>query len=269
MKFKQLISAILLITLLLGTGACKYHKIKKSKDPDVKMDAAYEYYEDGKYAKAIPLFEDIILMKRNTAGYEKILFRFADSYYHVKDYILAGYYYRKFTEAFPKSKQAEDAQYMSAYCYYLNTPKSSLDQTDTYTALQEFGVFLSKYPDSEKVEECNSIIDELRTKLEKKAFENARLYFYREQYNAAIVALNSTLKKYPDTKYEEKTLFIILKASLLYAEKSVVKKQEERYKAAKTAYKNFTAKFPNSEFRNEASKINDKITEKLKEIKSV
>lgn len=260
-RMKNNILLILFIaTAFIFTGSsCKYHKLKKSKDPEVKTEAAHKFYDEGKYAKALPLYEDIILIKRNTEGYEKILYRYANSYYQVKDYILAGYYFRKFTEAFPKSELAEDAQFMSAYCYYLDAPKTTLDQQATHTAMNEFGIFLSKYPDSDKVARCNEIIDELRLKLETKAFDNARLYYDLGHYKAAITALKNTLEDYPDTKYEEETLFIILKSAFNYAEKSIVQKQEERYQEALKHYNNFVGKFPNSELRKEADRIHKQI----------
>ena len=269
MKIKIFIALIITSVFLLGTGSCKYHKLKKSKDHDLKTNAAHDFYDNGKFAKAIPLYEDVILMKRNTQGYEKILFQFANSYFNVKDYILAGYYFRKFTDAFPKSVLAEQAQFNSAYCYYLDAPKSTLDQQATYIAMQEFGVFLSKYPESEKIAECNELIDELRSRLEKKAFENARLYYYTERYNAAVVSLNNTLVTFPDTQYEEETLFLILKSGFLYAEKSISAKQEERYEEANAAYEKFVSKFPASEFLKEAERMNKKIIEELNKIKSV
>lgn len=267
-RMKNSIRIVILsaIVLVFTIGSCKYHKLKKSKDPEVKTEAAHKYYEAGKYAKALPLYEDVILIKRNTQGYEKILYRYSDCYYQVKDYILAGYYFRKFVEAFPKSEYTENAQFMSAYCYYLDAPKSTLDQQATRTAINEFGVFLSRYPDSDKAERCNELIDELRFKLETKAFDNAKLYYDLGQFNAAVTALKNSLEDYPDTQYEEETRFLILKSAFEYAEKSITSKQEERYRETLKYYTEFINKFPNSEFRKEADKIHSSATKKLQNL---
>jgi outer membrane protein assembly factor BamD len=269
MKLKTLIITGLSVFMIFVTGSCEYHKLKKSKNPEVKTQAAHDYYDAGKFAKALPLYEDIILMKRNTQGYEKILYRYADSYYQVKDYILAGYYFRKFTEAFPKSEYAEDAQFMSAYCYYLDAPKTTLDQEATYTAINEFSLFLSKYSNSDKVGQCNELIDELREKLEKKAFDNASLYYDLGHYKAAVTALQNTLKDFPDTQYEEKTRFLIFKAAYTYADKSISSKQPERYRDAEKYYKQFISRFPNSESRKEADKLYSEINEILEKSKAI
>lgn len=269
MKLKTLIISTLSVFLIFTTGSCEYHKLKKSKNPEVKTQAAHDYYNEGKFAKALPLYEDIILMKRNTQGYEEILYRYADSYYQVKDYILAGYYFRKFTEAFPKSEYTEEAQFMSAYCYYLDAPKTTLDQEATYTAINEFSLFLSKYPNSEKVNQCNTLIDELRGKLEKKAFDNARLYFDLGHFKAAVTALKNTLEDFPDTQYEEETRFLIFKSAYIYADKSISSKQQERYQDAVKYYKQFINRFPNSEFRKEADKLSSEINEILEKSKAI
>ncbi len=241
--------------MLFFTSSCKYHKLKKSRDPEVKTTAAHDFYERGKYAKALPLYEDIILIKRNTKDYEKILYRYANSYYKVKDYILAGYYFRQFVEVFPKSKYTEDAQFMSAYCYYLDAPKSTLDQKATHTALNEFSKFISRFPQSEKIDQCNELIDELRLKLETKAFKNASLYYDLEQYRSAITALKNSLNEYPDTPFEEKIRLLMLKSAYEYAKKSVITKQKERYENTIALYNEYISKFPSSKNRKQAEKI--------------
>nr|MBK9652583.1 hypothetical protein [Bacteroidota bacterium] len=50
-------------------------------------------------------------------------------------------------------------------------------------------------------------MDELRLKLETKAFKNARLYYQIEDYKAAIISLNNVVKDYPYSAYKEECLF--------------------------------------------------------------
>ncbi len=83
------------------------------------------------------MLEDVILSLRMTKEGEDALYKYADSYFHLKDYILAGYYFRKYVTDYPKAENAENAQFMSARCYYLDAPKSKLDQGATLIALQD------------------------------------------------------------------------------------------------------------------------------------
>ena len=60
-------------------------------------------------------------------------------------------------------------------------------------AIKELQSFINRYPDSDKVIECNSLIDELRNRLSKKAFENAKQYYLTSNYKSAIIALDNVL----------------------------------------------------------------------------
>ena len=77
---------------------------------------------------------------------------------------------------------------MTAYCYYLDSPDLTLDQASTYKAIENLQLFINLYPKSERVNECNQLIDKLRNKLETKSFLNAKLYFKIGDYKAAIFA---------------------------------------------------------------------------------
>jgi outer membrane protein assembly factor BamD len=251
---KYVFISILLSSLVL-LGSCTFNTAKKIRDPKKKYEKAVDYYVLGKYAKAQILLEDVILSLRMTEEGEDALFKFADSHYNMKDYILAGYYFRKYVEDYPKGKYAEISQFMSAKCYFLDAPKSKLEQSATITALQEFELFITKYPNSEKISECNDYVDALRNKLEKKSFENAKLYYDIGYYNAASIALKNSLDNYPDSKYKEEILYYIVLSKYKYAKNSIMTKQEERYKSVIKATEKFTEKFPKSSYIKEIESI--------------
>ena len=261
------VTTVIALTILTSSG-CKYSKLRKIKDVDVKYKAANEYYENEKYAKALGLYDDIVLLTRGTKKGEDVLFKLANTNYHLRDYILAGYYFRKYVETYPKGKFAEDAQYMSAYCYFLDAPKSKLEQTATYTALQEFELFITKYPKSPKIKECNEIVDKLRAKLEKKSYENAILYYDIGYYRAATVALTNSVEDFPDSNYREDILFYIVKSHYLYANNSIYNKQKERYSEVLKAYKKLISKFPETKYKKEADNILSNTKKKLTKYKN-
>lgn len=244
--------SILVITLL---QSCNFNTAKKIQDPKKKYIKALEYYEEGKYAKTQILLEDIILSLRMTKEGEDALYKYADSYYHMKDYILAGYYFRKYAEDYSKGGKAETSQFMSAKCYYLDAPKPKLDQQATLIALQEFELFITKYPESQKISECNGYVDELRDKLELKSYENAKLYYDIGYYHAAAIALNNSLRDFPDTKFKEDILYYIILAGYKYAKNSITSKQTERYKDVIKAYNKLAKKYPESNYIKEVKSI--------------
>ncbi len=262
-KITFLISIILSISFL---NSCEFNTAKKIQNPEKKYIKAAEYYKAGKYAKTQILLEDVILSLRMTKSGEDALYKYADSYYHMKDYILAGYYFRKYTTDYPKGKHAEEAQFMSAKCYYLDAPKSTLDQQATYTALKEFELFITKYPDSKRIEDCNNLIDELRARLEKKSYNNAKLYFDIGYYNAASIALKNSMTDYPDTKYKEDIIYLIAKSKYKYAQNSIISKQKERYEDALKSLNEYTEKYPSGKYLKVLNSIKKSIKKELSKL---
>jgi outer membrane protein assembly factor BamD len=258
---------VIYLVLILSTAimSCsQYQKLLKSSDNDVKYTKALEYYEKGDYLKAQQLFEQIQAFFKGTDKAEKIAFYNANCYYKQKDYILAGYYFRSFSTNFSTSTYAEEALYLSAYCSYLDSPRSSLDQTSTSEAISSLQLFINQYPKSDRVAECNKLIDELRAKLEKKAIDIAMLYYKMSDYKASIVSLNNVLKDYPDTKSKELILFSLLQAKYEYAINSVYDKKQERITSALDAYDELIAGFPVGEYSEKAQVIKKNIEKELK-----
>lgn len=249
------IAIILLILSFLTTSCSDYQKLLKSSDYELKYEKAKEYYEKQDYAHAITLFEELLSVYKGTKKAEEIYYYYAYCNYGQEDYILAGYYFRSFVSTFPLSEHRIEAEYLSAYCYFLDSPVPSLDQTYTLKAIEEMQIFINNHPDSEKVNEANDIIDKLYSKLERKSYESARLYYDLSNYKAAIVALNTSLKDYPDSKYREEIMYLILDSSYLLATNSVASKKKERFQTAVNEYNNFTKLYPESEWTKSADKI--------------
>lgn len=260
-KTRTIFAVTAMFIVIISSQSCKFNKIKKSTDSQAKLTAALDYYEQAKYAKALILFEDIVLITRMTEQGEEVMHKFAYTYYKMEDYVLAGYYFRKYIETYPKGKYSEDCQFKSAECYYLDSPRPSLDQNASLIALQEFENFIAKYPDSPKIKEANVYIDALRHKMEQKSYNNARLYYDIGYYRAAVVALENSLVDYPDTKYKEDILYYIVKANFDFSENSIKSKQKERYGNTVDACEKLLSKFPETQYKKEISRIK-KISEK-------
>lgn len=257
---------VIFIVLILSTvimSCSPYQKLLKSSDNELKYTKALEYYEKGNYKPAQQLFEQIQAFFKGTEKAEKISYYTATCYYKQKDYVLAGYYYKSFSTNFSSSVYAEEALYLSAYCSYLESPRSSLDQTSTKEAISALQLFINTHPKSERVAECNKLIDELRAKLEKKDIDIAMLYFRMSDYKASIVSLNNVLKDFPDTKSKELILYSILSSKYQYAINSVYDKRRERLNAASDAYDELNAGFPVGEYSEKALAIKKNISKEL------
>ena len=243
----------------------KYQHVLKGSDMEKKYEYAEKYFQKKDYYRALQLLEELITVYKGTTKGEQTYYYYAYCNYYTGDYAMAAYHFNNFVQTYPTSKYAEEMQFMHAYCYYLDSPIYSLDQTNTLDAIDKFQLFINKFPKSNRVEEANRLIDELRYKVEAKAFNNAKQYFKTENYKAAIVAFENVLKDFPSSSFSEEALFLALKTSYLYAEQSVEYKQVERYKVAQENYLKLIDAFPQSKFLHEAERIYSNVQEALKE----
>ena len=161
-EMKRFLSVLFIAVLFCSCS--EYQKALKSEDSDVKYTSAAKMFEKGKYMKSIRLFEQIAAGYRGKPNAEQMYYMFAQSYYKTKQYNLAAYQFESFAAGYPKSEHAEEAAFLGAKCYALLSPRYSLDQTDSFKAIDKLQVFIDKYPDSEYLPEANSTVKTLREK---------------------------------------------------------------------------------------------------------
>ncbi len=221
-----------------------YNRILKTDNYDIKYKKALEYYSKGKYSKALDIFEQLVPHEKGMKRGEYVYFLYAMCNYKIGDNTYAGYHFKKFYNTYPNSRYAEKALFLSAYCNYLDSPRWSLDQSPTKDAINQFQLFLSKYPDSQLVDSSNSLIDTLRYKLEEKSFRSAKLYYDLEDYRSADIALTNSMRAFPGSSFNDESLYIIAKANYKYANGSIKSKQKERYQKAVSSCLQYKETYP-------------------------
>ncbi|WP_347174715.1 outer membrane protein assembly factor BamD [Polaribacter uvawellassae] len=246
---------------LLFTSCSEYQKVLNKGTVEQQYAMATKMYEAKKFNKALDLFEKITPTYRGKPQMERIQFMVAQSNFNTKNYDLAGYYYQRFTQNYPKSSKKEEAAFLSAYSYKLASPVFSLDPRDTHKALDAFQTFIETYPDSERIPEANKYYQEIRYKLQKKAFEIAKVYYTTADYDpgrnytAAIQAFDNLLEEYLGSDFKEEALYYRLKASHDLALKSSVRKKEGRIKDAIKAYEKLKRNFPKTKYLEDSNKM--------------
>lgn len=232
----------------------------------MKYQEAVKFYEKGKYSKALILFDDLAEKYRGRAEAEDLFYLRANATYRLRDYTSARYHFKNFATIYPSSPRAEECRYMAAYCYYIESPRSNLDQENTRKAIDELQLFVNYYPESERAKEAGELIQNLREKLEKKAFDNAKLYYnmgLSDDYRAAVIALENVLKDYPDTRFAEEIEYLIVKAQYLFADNSYPNRQEKRFNDAIDYYETFIDHYPSSKYRNELDGLKSSADKKI------
>ena len=255
MFLKKNFIRIVLGVMILFSSCSGYEKLLKRKDYNLKYNAALEFYNNKKYSKALQLFEQLIPVYRGTERSADINYYQAKCYYKQKDYYMAGYYFNNFSKSFPRDPRVMETDYLYAYCFYLTAPRPQLYQEITMQAIGAFNMYLQKYPDTDKKSEINTYLIELRDKLVEKSYLNAKLYFDLGHFKSAIVALQNAINDYPETRFREEMLFLLLKSRFLLAEGSVLEKQKERFQDTVDEYLTFISEFPESSYIKEVERM--------------
>lgn len=232
------------------------------------MQAAENYYSKKDFAHAQQLLDQLSGFYVGQAEQEKIQYLLAYCHYNLGSIDLASYIFKTYNENYPNSKHAEDAFFMYAYCHFLNSQGTDLDQGSTAKAIETLQLYINLYPnESKRVAEANDLIDKLRDVLEEKAYKNAKLYFQIEDYKAAIIALGNVIKDFPDTDQKEEIDFLILKSHFYLAQNSADEAiidgvfrhlKKERMQNTLENYQVFKEMWPQSKYLSEASSISKK-----------
>lgn len=268
-KSLAILSFILLISIVFTGCKSKFEKLRASTDVAKKYQEAIKLYNNKDYAKALILFDDLAQRYRGRAEAEDLSYYYAYTNYKLKDYLTARYLFKSFADTYPSSPKAEECRFLAAYCYYLDSPVYSLDQENTYKAIDALQLFINLYPNSDRVAEASKLIQDLRDKLEHKSYANAKLFLDIGDYQAAVIAFRNSEKDFPDTKYAEEMDFLIIQAQYLYAKNSLEIKQEERYKEAIQEYQRFVEKYPKSTYLDQANELKKDALAGIEETKKI
>ena len=263
MKGKLVILSLLSALLLSITACSDFNKVMKSKDNEYKKKRAIEYYNTKEFTNAAAVLEDIIPYFKLSADGEKLYYYYCMANYEIGDYYLASYYFRRFINQYPSSIYAEECQFLSAICSVNNSPEYSLDQTETLNALDQLQIFVDMHPNSSLVDSCNSIMDGLNLKLQKKQFQGAKQYHRTENYKAAVVDLENHLVDYPRSVYREETMYLTVLSYYELAINSYFTKKEERLNEAVKMHERLKRSFSNSKHLEETEELLTNVKEEL------
>jgi outer membrane protein assembly factor BamD len=241
MKF---IGILALAVFLVSCGG--FNKVLKNKDPHYKLRMAEQYYAKKKYNYAQQIYEDIMPYFRGGPEFEDIYYKYAYTGYYQGDYLNAENLFKTFLEIYPNSSRAEEIDYMRAYTFYKQSPKPTLDQTNTIKAMGMMQTFINTHPGSARNKEASDIIDICRMKLETKDHNAAQLYYDLGQFRAAAVAFNTILNSYPESGKSDEYKMMAIKSYFRFAELSVEDKRAERFEKVIEECNDFIDRFPQS-----------------------
>jgi outer membrane protein assembly factor BamD len=244
----------------------EFERVRLSGNPELTLTKALEYYEGEEYQRAQTLFELVLNQYRGRPESEEMFFKYAYTFYYLRQYTLSAHYFKNFGSTFAYSQFREEAEFLSAYSHYNMSPIFRLDQEPTKAAIQGFQEFVNAYPTSDRVAECNRLMSEMRVKLEVKAYANGQMYHDQKKYQAAIKTFENMLREFPESDKSEHVQYLILESAYHYALNSIFERRQERYNLAMEKYREFVKRYPGSEYRPDADELNVKSREQLKSL---
>jgi outer membrane protein assembly factor BamD len=214
---------------------------------------AEQYYATKHYDKAQQLYTDLMPLFKGDPRFEDIYYKYAYTSYYLRDYENAENLFKTYTENFPNNPKVEECEYMRCMCYYKQSPKVDLDQTNTTRTIALLQAFINTHPDSKRVSDATEIIDQCRKKLELKEYKNAQLYYDLGFYQSAGVAFSVLIDDFPDSDQGDQYALSSIKSYFKYAQLSVVDKQEQRFDKVISDVTDFQQRFPESKLLAEAN----------------
>ncbi|MEJ8803006.1 outer membrane protein assembly factor BamD [Pontibacter sp. H249] len=255
--------------LLVVSGCSNFQKLLKSDDVDKKYKAALEYHKKEDYYRANQLLEQVVPLLTGSEEAEQAKFYLADTHYELGDYLLADFHFRTFYQTYPRSPLAEQAMYNQALSLYNQSPSHEQDQTTTLTAIEALQEFMVRYPTSDRIAEANELVEELLKKLDKKSFDNARLYYQLRYWRSAVVAFDNFQKEHASSPYSEEAAYLKLDAQYRFAMESIPGKQEERLQQAVDYYQGFIDQYPDGKFTRNALDVYENTLAELEKVKKL
>lgn len=251
---------IILLSALLLPSCGEYNKLLKSTDYEYKYEAAKNYFAKGQYNRAATLLNELIAILKGTDKAEESLYMLGMSYYNQKDYQTAAQTFIQYYNVYPRGIYTELARFHAGKALYLDTPEPRLDQSGTYTAIQQLQMFMEYFPQSSRKEEAQNMIFALQDKLVMKEYLSAKMYYnlgnyLGSNYLSCVITAQNALKDYPYTNLREDLSILILRAKYEMAINSVDDKKPERYRETVDEYYAFKNEFPESKYLKDAERI--------------
>jgi len=182
MKFKNLLLILFTITLF----ACSANKNLSLNSSKENWDKAENFYSKKKYAKAAPLYEQIIL-ERNSIYTAESQLKLAECYFKLERFSDAVFEYQELIRLFPDNKNVNTAQFMIGVAYFEQSLSPHYSQYETDKAIDAFQTFIDKYPWDQRRSEAYDYIQKCHQKKIQKNYLAGYIYYKIDDYSSALL----------------------------------------------------------------------------------
>lgn len=185
---KKIFLLVVILGLLIGCS----NNLYENKSETERFKIANNYFNQGKYRKAIPIFESIVSYK--TSGITtNAQAKLAESYYLMGQYENARLEYQFLMRYSSNMSDLEIAYFRIGECFWKTSEPASYTQEETNAAISALEEYLTRYPTGKYRSEALEIIKQAELKLLEKAYLNGYTYYMLSDYPAALLYFSEVL----------------------------------------------------------------------------
>ena len=251
--------------ILFGAGCAGQGRINYVA-PQEAFDKGMAEFERGRYHRAARYFQGVFDFGRTVAVAPDAQLMLARSFRGNREYLRAASEYNRFSDLYRTDPRRADADFEKAMTYYEQSPYFELDQSPTERAIDEFNLYMQRYPEHDSIASAELYVGELREKLAYKWFFNAEQYERRGLYEAAGLSYEGIFDQFPETPLADDALLGALRCYINYSDQSIVQRQPERLQRAIDHYERLLQIFPDSELMSQADVLYQRAVSQLESL---
>ncbi len=199
-RFFKTLLLLLSIQLMIG---CAGRGKTDLDDPIERFAKGESLFEKEKWLRASEHFNWVVL--NNPAGNlaAEAQYYYAECVYQQEQYVEAQLEFERLLRRWAGSKHRIEARYRIALCLVSQSPTYHHDQTSTIDAIDELQAYIEDFPDSDRRQDTEELITQMRLKLAQKHYESGRQYLKWRRNTSARLYFAMVLEQFYDTPFAD------------------------------------------------------------------
>lgn len=180
--------------------------VEQTDPADVLYNQGLANLETGRLKEAAAKFDAIDRQHPYSEFARKGMVMSAFAQYRQGNYDEAINAGKRYVNLYPSTPDAAYAQYIVGLSYFRQIRDVTQDQKESRRAIEAMEEVVTRWPDSEYVEDAKAKIRFARDQLAGKEMQIGRYYLERREYLAAIKRFRYVVEQYPNTRHVEEAL---------------------------------------------------------------
>lgn len=212
--------AVLALAAPLLLSACKTDDddldlstyVEQTEPGDVLYNQGLANLNSGRMKEAIAKFDAVDRQHPYSEWARKSMVMGAFANYRAGNYDEAVNDAKRYVQLYPTSPDAAYAQYIVGLAYFRQIRDVTQDQKESRRAIEAMEEVVSRWPDSEYVDDAQEKIRYGRDQLAGKEMQIGRYYLERQEYLASVKRFRYVIENYSNTRHIEEALARLVEA---------------------------------------------------------